>query len=261
MNEKNSPVLFIGHGSPMNAILNNTFTQSLNSYPKTIDIPSAIIVFSAHWLTEGTYITGAKHPAQIFDFYGFPDKLYRIKYTPAGLPHLARQIQSDNIGINVDEKRGVDHAAWAILKHIYPNEDIPVLEISLDVRKTPGEHFALAKELIKYRKENILFIGSGNIVHNLQVVDFDQNAKPYEWAVEMDNWLKNCIAAYDIEKLVNYTKYLKDYSLGMPTDEHYLPLLYTLGMKTAEDEIKTIHESVQNGSISMRSLEISSNNK
>jgi 4,5-DOPA dioxygenase extradiol len=249
--------LFIGHGSPMNAISSNSYTQFLHEYSKSIKPPSAIIVISAHWQTRGTYITGSKRLSQIYDFYGFPEELYNIKYTPPGSPEMARQIGSDDIGIKVDERRGIDHAAWAVVMHMYPEENIPLLEISLDKDKSIEEHFKLAGELNKYRKENVLFIGSGNIVHNLMVIDFDADAKPYDWAVSTDKWFKERITACDIQQLLHYDSYLPDYKLAVPTDEHYLPFIYTLGMKLPGEEIKTLHESIQNGSISMRSIEIS----
>jgi 4,5-DOPA dioxygenase extradiol len=249
--------LFIGHGSPMNAIASNSYTRFLPEYSRSIKPPSAIIVISAHWLTRGTYITGSKRPSQIYDFYGFPEELYNIKYAPPGSPETARQIESDDIGIKVDERRGIDHAAWAVVMHMYPEQNIPLLEISLDMDKSIEEHFKLAGELYKYRKENVLFIGSGNIVHNLKAIDFDADAKPYDWAVSMDQWFKERITAGDVQELMHYDRHLPDYKLAVPTDEHYLPLIYTLGMRLQGEEIKTLHESIQNGSISMRSIEIS----
>jgi 4,5-DOPA dioxygenase extradiol len=256
MNSENFQVLFIGHGSPMNAIASNEYTRSLISYSENIKPPSAIVVISAHWQTRGTYITGAKHPPQIYDFYGFPPELYKIKYAPSGYPEIAHQIAADKIGITVDDNRGIDHAAWAVIIHMYPKQDIPVLELSLDVNKSLPEHFNLAKELIKYRQQNILFIGSGNIVHNLREISFDEDTKPFKWAEESDQWFKERIETYNIDELLNYTQYLPNHFRALPTNEHYLPLLYTLGMKLPEEKIITLHESIQNGSISMRSIEI-----
>jgi 4,5-DOPA dioxygenase extradiol len=248
---------FIGHGSPMNIIENNSYTDMLKTLRETIETPKAIIVISAHRLTHGTYITSSPNPPQIYDFYGFPEELYEYNYTAPGASELAKQIEADNIGIQIDEARGIDHAARAVLCHIYPEQNIPVLEMSLDVNKSLEEHFALGHKLAKYREENILIIGSGNIIHNLGNISFDTEAKPFDRAVEMDNWFKQQIETNNIELLLNYTKYLPNHRLAIPTTDHYLPLLYVLGMKKPEESIKTIHESIQNGSISMRSIEIS----
>jgi 4,5-DOPA dioxygenase extradiol len=251
-----APVLFIGHGSPLNAINDNEYTRSLKDYTKSIIIPKAIVVISAHWQTYGTFITGSGAPDQIYDFYGFPEVLYNIKYKPSGLPEIAELFVNDKIGIEIDDKRGIDHAGWAVVKHIFPDGEIPLLEISLDMNKTPSEHFEFSKKLAKYRKQNILFIGSGNIIHNLYEIDFDENSTPYSWASEIDNWFKEKIQNYDTDKIINYKNYIKNHKLAIPTNEHYLPLLYTLGMKFPEENINTIHESIQNASISMRSFEI-----
>ncbi|MEI6672545.1 MAG: class III extradiol ring-cleavage dioxygenase [bacterium] len=169
---------------------------------------------------------------------------------------MAKEIESDNIGIQIDNNRGIDHAAWAVLAHIYKDEDIQVIEMSLDVDKSFEQHFELGKKLAKWRSEDILFIGSGNIIHNLGDISFDENSKPFAWAVQLDNWFKEQIHEYNIENLLNYSEYLPNYQQGIPTTEHYIPLLYILGMKSAEEKVTTIHESIQNGSISMRSIEI-----
>jgi len=257
MSNENQQAIFIGHGSPMNAVSNNEYTQFLSNYPKNINPPSAIVVISAHWETEGTYITGAENPEQIYDFYGFPENLYKVKYSPKGMPDLAYQIESEGLGIKVDKARGIDHAGWAVVKHLFPNEDIPLLELSLDINKSKIEHFNFAAELAKYRKENILFVGSGNIVHNLGLASFEENAAPFNWALEMDGWFKKQIEDYNIESLLKYKKILPNYRKAFTTKEHYLPLFYILGMKSSDENVKTIHESIQNGSISMRSIEIS----
>jgi 4,5-DOPA dioxygenase extradiol len=252
-----TPALFIGHGSPMNIIEDNSYTEFLKEYSKSLKAPSAIVVISAHWLTNGTFITGSANPPQIYDFFGFPHELYDIQYAPKGLPELAHKIASDGIGIQVDAHRGIDHAAWAVIKYLYPNQDIPVLEISLDVNKSSIEHFNLGKQLSKYRKENILLIGSGNLVHNLHNVSFDDNVTPFKWAVDIDNWFAEQLNNEDIDKILNYSVYLPNYKQGIPTTDHFLPLLYTLGMQLPDEKITTIHQSIQNGSISMRSIQIS----
>ena len=241
----------------MNIIENNSYTDMLKTLSKTIETPKAIIVISAHRLTRGTYITSNPTPPQIYDFYGFPEELYTYKYTAPGAPELAKQIEADNIGVQIDETRGIDHAARAVLFHMYPEQNIPVLEMSLDVNKSLEEHFALGQKLAKYREENILIIWSGNIIHNLGNISFDEDAKPFDRAVEMDNWFKEQIKENNTETLLNYPNYLPNHGLAIPTTDHYLPLLYVLGMKNSNEQITTIHESIQNGSISMRSIEIS----
>ncbi len=240
----------------MNIIENNSYTEMLKTLSKRIETPKAIIVISAHRLTHGTYITSSPTPPQIYDFYGFPEELYEYKYAAPGDSTLAKKIEADNIGVQIDETRGIDHAARAVLCHMYPKQNIPVLEMSLDVNKTLEEHFALGQKLSKYRDENILIIGSGNIIHNLGNISFDDDAKAFDRAVEMDNWFKEQIRENHIEGLLNYPKYLSNHKLGIPTTDHYLPLLYILAMKRPEEQITTIHESIQNGSISMRSIEI-----
>lgn len=256
MSSKKLPALFVGHGSPMNAIMQNDYTTKIAEYPRSIDVPDAIVVISAHWLTRSTFITAAAHPEQIYDFYGFPGELYNLKYTPPGSPGTAEMITGECSFIRADPVRGIDHAAWAVAKHMYPGCDVPLLEISLDMRLSPREHFLAGRELGKLRHNKILFIGSGNIVHNLSIMDYDTDAAPFDWAVAFDDWMKKKIAASDTENLINYRTTLENYKLAFPTDEHYLPMLYILGMADAGEKPFFIHESIQNGSVSMRTFEI-----
>ena len=256
MKKKIQKALFIGHGSPMNVIEKNDYTDFLQRLAKTMPTPKIIVVISAHRLTHGTYITGSKTPTQIYDFWWFPEELYTIKYTPEWDPALAQKIASDNIDIQIDNTRGIDHAAWAVLAHMYKDKDIRLIEISLDVNKSLEQHFELGKKLAKYRSEDVLFIWSGNIVHNLGNISFDENSKPFAWAIKLDEWFKQQINEFNIDKLLHYTEYLPNHQQGIPTTEHYIPFLYILGMKSSEEKVTTIHESIQNGSISMRSIEI-----
>ena len=248
--------LFIGHGSPMNAISSNQYTKFLSTYAQSIPLPKAIIVISAHWQTKGTYITGNSNPEQIYDFWGFPDSLYKTKYKPRGSFEAAKLISEAGIGIEIDNDRGIDHAGWAVVKHMYPNQNIPLLEMSLDINKIEREHLELGAKLTSFCDDNILFIGSGNVVHNLRDVTFDENARVFEWAIEADTWVKNELQSNSIEKLISYKKYMPNYLHAIPTNEHYLPLLYILGMKKANNTINTIYEEIQNSSISMRSIRI-----
>ncbi len=257
MKKKIQKALFIGHGSPMNVIEDNEYTDFLKKFSKTITPPKTIVVISAHWQTNGTYITGWKNPPQIYDFWWFPEELYTFKYAPQWDPELAEKIVADAIGIKLDKDRGIDHAAWAVLSHMYKDQEIRLVEISLDINKTLEQHYELGKKLSIYRKENILFIWSGNIIHNLSAISFDETSKPFSRAVQLDERFKQQINENNIEKLLHYTEYLPNHDQGIPSTEHYIPLLYTLGMKLPEEKITTIHESIQNGSISMRSIEIS----
>ena len=184
MNGDHFNPVFIGHGSPMNAITKNSYTKFLQGLAGTMKLPRAIVVISAHWQTHGTWITGNANPNQIYDFYGFPDDLYRVKYAPPGSQETAALIEDADIGIQVDGERGIDHAGWAVVKHLYPEQNIPLLELSLDVDKTEREHFDLGKKLSRFSDEGILLIGSGNLIHNLRMVDFDDGAKPFPWALE-----------------------------------------------------------------------------
>lgn len=251
---KKMPVLFLGHGSPMNIVIENQFTKSLVQLGKTLPVPRAILVVSAHWQTRGTFITAGKTPEIIYDFYGFPQQLYDVTYP---CPGAFDQIQecSDvfkNAGINYDDERGLDHAAWAVLKHMYPNGDIPVMELSLDHKKTPQEHYELGRKLAPLREEGVLIIGSGNIVHNLRLVDWNMDAKPYDWAVNFDEVVKKCILEKNHEALIAYEKLGHDGAQSIPTNEHYLPMLYSLALQEENEDVAFSYEGFQNASISMR---------
>lgn len=255
MSERFINPVFIGHGSPMNAILENAYTRFLSSLAQSFS-PTAILVVSGHWRTKGTRITGAAKPEQIYDFFGFPDELYGIKYAPNGEPDLAAEIAREIPGITIDATRGIDHAGWAVVKHMYPKANVPLLQMSLDAAKTEREHFELGKSLRQFAERGILIIGSGNVVHNLRDIDFDDDAKPFRWAIAGDNWVKDKTERFEIGELIDYRNHFPDYARSIPTDEHYLPLLYTLGMKKDDERVTTLFEEIQNGSISMRSLKV-----
>jgi len=259
MSEQRLNPVFIGHGSPMNAISSNSYTRFLHDLAGTFGTPRAIVVISAHWQTHGTWITGNVKPNQIYDFYGFPDELYRVTYAPAGSSETAALLEDADIGIKVDGARGIDHAGWAVVKHLYPEQNVPLLELSLDVDKTEQEHFDLGKKLARFQDEGILLIGSGNLIHNLRMVDFDDDAKPFQWALEADTWQKVKLDRDDVIDLIDYKNAMPHWQKAIPTDEHYLPLLYILGMQSEGDTVENIHEEIQNGSISMRSIRIRRN--
>ena len=258
--EEIMPILFIGHGSPMNVISDNEFTQSLNQLSKKLPIPKAILVISAHWLTSGTEVLCVEKPRTIHDFYGFPDQLYSLHYPSLGSPELGREISQKLASYNVEcnYEWGYDHASWAILKHIYPKANIPVIELSLDYgfndwRVKPIEyHYQLAQKLAFLRRMGVLIIGSGNIVHNLGMMDYNINAPIMEWANELDTIVKEKIINKNHNDLIHLDKLGKTAILGIPTWDHYLPMIYILALQEKDDFVDFFYEGFQHGSISMR---------
>jgi len=252
------PALFIGHGSPMNILLDNAYTQHLQKLGKELPRPKAIMVISAHWLTDRTYVSSALMPETIYDFYGFPDELYQQTYPCKGSPELATEIATTlkHYDIKVYENYGLDHASWAVLKHMYPEADIPVIEMSLDIRKSFQYHYNLGKELGFLRDQEILIIGSGNLVHNLRRVDFSDNAVPFDWAKEADEIFKKYLLENCFSKLIYPDTLGPSVKLAIPTAEHYIPMLYILGLLGEKDKLTFTHESIQNGSMSMRCFKV-----
>jgi 4,5-DOPA dioxygenase extradiol len=262
---KKMPVLFVGHGSPMNVVLKNDFTSSLANLGKELPKPKAIMVISAHWLTSGTRLTCNDKPETIHDFYGFPNELYGIKYPSPGAPEYARMVERwvRKAQVSCDPGWGLDHAAWSVLHHMYPKADIPVFEMSLDYsfgewRPRPVQyHYELAKELFAMREKGVLIIGSGNIVHNLRTVDFENvDAKPYDWAVEFDEKVKSSLLGGNHDKLINYETLGKNAQMAAPTLDHYLPMIYAIALQEKNEKVKFTYEGIQNGSVSMRSFQI-----
>jgi 4,5-DOPA dioxygenase extradiol len=260
------PVLFIGHGSPENIILKNSFTQRLVELGPQLPHPRAILVVSAHWLTDGTYLTCMAHPRTIYDFSGFPDELYRIKYPAPGSPQDASLIMQSvqKPLIKCDNSWGLDHASWAILKHIYPEAAVPVIEMSLDYSPYNGWNrpslqyfYDLAKQLSPLRDQGILIIGSGNIVHNLRLIDMgDMGAQPYDWAVEFDEKVKRDLLDRNHHDLLDSQNMSRAASLSVPTLDHYLPMLFAAALQEKSDSLEFIYEGFQNRSISMRCFKI-----
>ena len=253
------PVLFIGHGNPMNAIYDNSFTQSLNKLGKTLEKPNAILVISAHWQTIGTYVSTNPWPRTIYDFGGFPKELFEVKYEPKGHPKLAKELISTVTSVAVKEniEMGLDHGAWTVLRHIYPEADVPVFEMSIDFEKSPAFHYNLGQELGKLREKGVLILGSGNIVHNLRLLDWNNAyGKPFDWALEFDMFVKTNIDNRNFQPLINYESFGKAAQLAVPTNDHYLPMMYTLGLANANEPIKYIYEGYEFGSLSMRCFQI-----
>ena len=255
------PVLFLGHGSPMNAIAENEFVKGFRKVGQNITKPNTIIVVSAHWETYGTFVTAMEKPKTIHDFSGFPKELYEVQYPANGNPELAKEIKSrvKKADIELDVNWGLDHGAWSVVKHLYPKADVPIIQMSLDYRQPPQYHFELSKELSSLRKRGVLIIGSGNMVHNLRMVDWrrlDEVDYGYNWALEANEKMKKYILSGDYKQLINYESQGKEFNLAVPTPEHFLPLLYILAMKEENENVSLFNDKSVGGSISMTSIKI-----
>ncbi len=260
-NTERMPLLFLGHGSPMNAIEENEFVAGFRKVAKTLPKPTAIICISAHWYTNGTKVTAMEMPQTIHDFGGFPKALYEVHYPAKGNPELAEatQLLLEPIVVELDEKWGLDHGAWSVLKHLYPNADIPVIQLSIDYTKPALYHFELAQKLSKLRDKGILIIGSGNIVHNLGLVDFynfNKDDYGFDWAIEARSKFNHYLLDEDFQSLIDYEKQSKAVQLAIPTPDHYLPLIYTLGLKQKNEELSLFNDKLVAGSLSMTSVKI-----
>lgn len=249
------PVLFIGHGHPINAVLDNDFTRSLIKLGQNIEKPNAVLVISAHWETVGTYVSVNPNPRTICDFGNFDERLYQISYTPAGHPALAEELKGlvSLTAVMDDKGMGLDHGAWTALQFLFPEADVPVFEMSIDYTRPPEFHFQLGRQLKEMRKKGVLILCSGNIVHNLRLTNWkDINAQPYDWNLEFDQLVKQHIDQYDFEKLVAYQQLGTAARLAIPTNEHYLPMLYSLGLTDKDEPVKHIYEGYQFAGMSMR---------
>jgi len=254
--ESKMPALFVGHGNPMNAIEDNPFSKSWKSAATDLPKPSAILCISAHWLTKGTFVTAMEHPRTIHDFGGFPKALFDKQYPAPGAPMLAKQTVDHihHTKVGMDEEWGLDHGTWSVLAQMYPMADIPVYQLSIDYTKPPRWHYELGKELAWLRNKGVLIIGSGNIVHNLGMVDWNGGA--YPWALEFDALAKKYIDEHQHQALIDYDQLGTVATLSIPTNDHYLPLLYTLALQGAHEEHSFFTEETVMGSISMRSVRI-----
>ncbi len=255
------PSIFIGHGNPMNAILDNNFTQHLKLLGERIEKPKAVLMVSAHWLTPGSsFVAVNPKPTTIHDFEGFPNELFAVQYPAPGAPEEARTAIANvkSVRLHEDHEMGLDHGAWSILVHIFPKADVPVFQLSIDWGKPTAYHYALAQELRTLRDRGILIIGSGNVVHNLGRLKWNEgeNAAAYDWAVEFDNYVKENVTKRNDQALVDYEQLGSVARLAHPTSDHYLPLLYTLGASGKDEESKEIYRGIEMGNISMRSFEL-----
>jgi 4,5-DOPA dioxygenase extradiol len=248
------PALFLGHGSPTNAMEDNEFSRAWADAAKALPRPKAIICISAHWETSGTSVTAMDRPKTIHDFYGFPRELYEMRYPAPGSPALARLTSQivHGVDIRADSDWGLDHGTWSVLSHMFPEAKIPVIQLSLDRTKSPEFHYELGAKLKSLRNKGILIVGSGNMVHNLGKVVWQETA--YDWAIEFDTTMKGLMLSGDHDSIINYPKLGKAAQLSVPTNEHFLPLLYILALQDKKDVIHFFAEKVTLGSISMRSL-------
>ena len=255
------PVLFLGHGSPMNAIEENEFVQGWRTIGKTLPKPAAILCISAHWETKGTFVTAMERPRTIHDFGGFPKELFNVQYPASGSPKFAAETKQivTKTSIGLDEQWGLDHGCWSVVKHLYPNADVPVFQMSLDYGKSAQYHYELAKELAVLRTKGVLIIGSGNIVHNLAMIAWDKMQVPnygYDWAIEANEKMKQFILTNNHEALIKYTSQGKAFDLAIPSPDHYLPLLYILALKNETEKVSIFNDKAVMGSLTMTSLAI-----
>ena len=259
--DEQHPVLFIGHGSPMNGIEDTEFSRTWERFGKEIPKPKAVLVISAHWLTNGSHITAMPNPKTIHDFGGFPQELFDVQYPAPGDPELAAMTAGlfDPNTVGLDHDWGLDHGTWTVVRHMYPNADIPVLQFSIDYNKPPQYHYDLARQLKALRKKGVLIIGSGNMVHNLRMVAWDKmdtDNYGFDWAIQMNDTFKNLISNKDHQPLINYESFGTAGRLAIPTPEHYLPLLYTLALQSEADQVTFFNDKAVAGSLTMTSVKI-----
>jgi 4,5-DOPA dioxygenase extradiol len=254
------PVLFLGHGSPMNAIEENEFVAGFRNVGKEIPRPQAILCVSAHWETRGTFVTAMESPKTIHDFGGFPKALFDVQYPAPGSPELAKETKSlvTKTAVHLDDKWGLDHGAWSVIKHLYPNADVPVIQLSLDYTQTPQYHYELAKELASLREKGVLIIASGNMVHNLRMVSWNRLDEEFafDWALEASDKMKNFIMSGDHKQLINFQSQGNAFNLAIPSPEHYLPLLYTLALKSEKEKVSLFNDKPVAGALTMTSVKI-----
>jgi len=255
------PVLFLGHGSPMNAIEENEFVQGFRNIGSEIEKPKAILVISAHWETRGTFVTAMENPATIHDFGGFPQALFDVQYPAPGSPELADAVKETikSKEVHLDDKWGLDHGSWSVVKHLYPNADVPIIQMSIDYSMSPAQHYALAKELAGLRKKGVLIIGSGNNVHNLRMGSWQHlNTVGYafDWAKEANEKMKEYIMDRNHQPLIDFHKQGRAFELAIPTPEHYLPMIYALALQDKNEDLLIFNDEAIAGALTMTSLKI-----
>ncbi len=255
------PLLFLGHGSPMNAIEENEFVGGWRNIGKTIPRPQAVLCISAHWETRGTYVTAMEKPATIHDFGGFPDELYDVQYPAPGSPELAKETREliKKTVTGLDENWGLDHGAWSVIRRLYPDADVPVIQLSLDYYRPAQYHYELAGEMAVLRNKGVLILGSGNMVHNLGMVAWEKLGTPgygFDWAIEANEKMKKFILENDHKSLIDYKSQGRSFNLAIPTPEHFLPLLYILALREENEEITIFNDKAVGGSLFMTSVKI-----
>lgn len=255
------PLLFVGHGNPMNAIEDNEYSSKWKTLGVELPKPQAILCVSAHWETRGTFVTAMQKPKTIHDFGGFPQELFNVEYPANGNPVLAKQVKDEikKTDVQLDENWGLDHGCWSVIKRMYPNADVPVLQLSIDYTKPAQYHYDLAKELASLRNKGVLIVGSGNMVHNLGMVNWRNPNGGYDWADEINTTFKKLIETNNHKELINYTSLGKSAELAIPTPEHYLPLIYIMGLKEEKENVSFFNDKTMMGSLSMTSVKIESN--
>ncbi len=255
------PTLFIGHGSPMNGIEDNEFSRTWSAMAKEIPTSKAVLVVSAHWMTRGTQITAMESPKTIHDFGGFPRELFEVQYPAKGDPILAKETQKliKSTHVELDHDWGLDHGTWTIIRHMYPKANIPILQLSIDSGQNMTYHYDLARELADLRQKGVLIVGSGNIVHNLRMLDWGKLNAPnyaFDWAKQINQKMKDLILNNEHERLVKYESLGREALMAIPTPEHYIPLLYVLGLKGKNEKIRFFNDKAVGGSLTMTSVKI-----
>lgn len=247
------PAVFVGHGSPINAIENNRYTDSWRRLGASLPRPNGILAISAHWYTSGTAITVMDRPRTIHDFSGFPPELYAVSYPAPGDPALAARVQEllAPVDVKPDTSWGLDHGTWSVLVHVFPGANIPVVQLSLDVAQPPAWHYEFAKRLAPLREEGVLILGSGNIVHNLGLIQWSDNARPHDWAVRFSGRVRDALAEGRFDVLIAWETLDADARLSVPTPDHYLPLLYVVAQRQADEAITFPVDGIEYGSIGM----------
>jgi 4,5-DOPA dioxygenase extradiol len=252
------PAIFLGHGNPMHAIANNAYTEAWRGIGREVPRPKAILAISAHWFVPGSGVTISTAPRTIHDFGGFPQELYQVQYPAPGDTALAHRVQKllAPVLVTLDDTWGLDHGTWSVLRHVYPEADIPIVQLSIDETQPAAFHFELGRKLTALREEGILIVGSGNLVHNLRTYAWGRPRDPYDWAVRFETVARDRILAGDVEPLIRYETLGQDAALSIPTPEHYLPLLYVLGTGTPSETVGFPVEGFDGGSISMLSVRV-----
>ena len=252
------PVFFIGHGSPMNAIEDNVFVKGWKAALADVPQPKTILCVSAHWLTRGTLVTAMERPKTIHDFGGFPKELFAVQYPAAGEPALARVVRDvvKHTPVGLDQDWGLDHGTWSVLKPVFPEAAIPVIQVSIDIERSGKWHYDLAKELASLRRRGVLVIGSGNMVHNLRMIDFAMKRTGFDWAVEINDTFKKHILRGDHAPLCDYKSLGKSAAMAIPTPDHYYPLLYALAMQSTDEQAVIFNDQAIMGSLTMTSVRI-----